>query len=139
MNRLNTTLNEEEETAYFTIDPESMPQAECVLFAFFSHIHMLIDTISHLRHITVRQTSVALCAYYHNTLKSFVAFHHHHSAAPLHLFLTFQVTVRWFSPLLLGLMIRSPWSKVSIIFSAWLKLMLWKLGWAITRFMYAGE
>lgn len=55
------------------------------------------------------------------------------------LFLTFQVTVRWFSPLLLGLMIRSPWSRVSIIFSAWLKLILWKLGWAITRFMYAEE
>lgn len=53
--------------------------------------------------------------------------------------LTFQVTVRWFSPLLLGLMIRSPWSRVSIIFSDWLKLILWKLGWAITRFMYAGE
>lgn len=55
------------------------------------------------------------------------------------LFLTFQVTVRWFSPLLLGLMIKSPWSRVSIIFSAWLKLILWKLGWAITRFIYAGE
>lgn len=53
--------------------------------------------------------------------------------------LTFQVTVRWFSPLLLGRMIRSPWSKVSIIFSAWLKLMLWKLGWAITRFIYATQ
>lgn len=55
------------------------------------------------------------------------------------MFLTFQVTVRWFSPLLLGLMIKSPWSRVSIIFSAWLKLILWKLGWAITRFIYAGE
>lgn len=60
-------------------------------------------------------------------------------AVTLYLFLTFQVTVRWFSPLLLGLMIKSPWSRVSIIFSAWLKLILWKFGWAITRFIYAGE
>lgn len=60
-------------------------------------------------------------------------------AVCLYPFLTFQVTVRWFSPLLLGLMIKSPWSRVSIIFSAWLKLILWKLGWAITRFIYAGE
>ena len=36
-------------------------------------------------------------------------------------------------------MIRSPWSRVSIIFSAWLKLILWKFGWAITRFIYAAE
>lgn len=69
----------------------------------------------------------------------FLNFTLHRSAVCLYLWLTFQVTVRWFSPLLLGLMIKSPWSRVSIIFSAWLKLILWKLGWAITRFIYAGE
>ncbi|TNN48307.1 hypothetical protein EYF80_041517 [Liparis tanakae] len=72
-------LSKEGKTAHVSIDPESVPQAEGVLFAFFPHIHVL-------------------------------------------------VTVRWFSPLLLGLMIKSPWSRVSIIFSAWLKLILWKLG-----------
>lgn len=38
--------------AYFIIDPQSVPQAERILFAFFSHVHMLVDTISHLQNIT---------------------------------------------------------------------------------------
>lgn len=43
---------EENEWSYFTVDPESVPQAEGVLFAFFSHVHVLVDTVSHLPHVT---------------------------------------------------------------------------------------
>lgn len=43
---------EENEWSYFTVDPQSVPQAEGVLFAFFSHVHVLVDTVSHLPHIT---------------------------------------------------------------------------------------
>lgn len=43
---------EENEWSHFTVDPESVPQAEGVLFAFFSHVHVLVDTVSHLPHVT---------------------------------------------------------------------------------------
>lgn len=47
-------LEKKANSVYFIVDPERVPQAERVLFAFLSHVHVLVDAVSHLQNIRVR-------------------------------------------------------------------------------------
>lgn len=56
-------LSKEGKTAYVSIDPESVPQAERVLFAFFSHIHMLVDAFGHLQNTPQLDWDMSSCCH----------------------------------------------------------------------------
>lgn len=61
-------------TAHLIVDPESMSKAEGILFALLTHIHMLIDPISHLPRD--RQVVLPFTAGSNNYVTLVHGFHH---------------------------------------------------------------